>query len=523
VASGALGGAVRLCCSGAAWRGHVASVVPTPDAGDRPGWQDTGERWRQAGPQGRCGAAGRARQASAAPACGEAAYLQKPADLRTRQEQLHAGKALRLSCPRESQAGFQPAADRPDPIDLLIQSNARRIEHLVPIRYGRMLDSLFAFYREAASIMAADLSRTPCTGLGVQACGDAHLANFGAFATPERRIVFDINDFDETFPAPWEWDLKRLAASFVIASRHNGHAAAAVVGHYRDKLRELAEMRTLAAWYAYLDYDKLIELTEDEELKRRRRKVLEKALLRDAAAEFVSLGHIEHGRPRIRDQPRLIYHSDEQKDPGFAERTRENIARYRESLPRERHVLFDRYELADVAIKVVGVGSVGTMCAVALFFAAEDDPLFLQVKQAGESVLAPYVDTAGFASDGERVVFGQRLMQAASDVFLGHMVSPLGQHLYVRQLRDVKVKSMIEIFTPQDMLGFARNTARALARAHARSGDAAVIAGYIGKGNVLADAIAEFALDYAEQNQRDHAALVAAVRSGRIDAEMESQ
>jgi len=457
-----------------------------------------------------------------------AAYLQKPAHLRTRQERLDVGKALRVSCPRESQAGFRPAADRPDPIDLLVQSSAGRIEQLVPIRYGRMLASPFAFYRGAALIMASDLSRTPCTGLAVQACGDAHLANFGAFATPERRIVFDINDFDETYPAPWEWDLKRLAASFVIASQHNGHkpadcraAAAAVVGHYRDKLRELEEMPTLAAWYSYLDYEKLIEMSEDEELKRRRRKVLDKALQRDAAAEFVNLAHIDGGRPRIKDTPPLIYHSDEQKDPGFAERTRENIARYRESLPRERHVLFDRYELADVAIKVVGVGSVGTLCAVALFFAAEDDPLFLQVKQARESVLAPYVATAGFASDGERVVFGQRLMQAASDVFLGHMVSPQGQHLYVRQLRDVKVKPMIEIFTPQNMLGFARNTAWALARAHARSGDAAVIAGYIGKGDVLAEAVAEFAVDYAAQNERDHAALRAAVRAGRIDAETE--
>jgi len=460
----------------------------------------------------------------------DAAYLQKPAHLRTRQERTDAGKALRVSCPRESHGGFQAAADRPDPIELLVQSSVGRIKQLVPIRYGRMLASPFAFYRGAASIMASDLSRTPCTGLGVQACGDAHLANFGAFATPERRIVFDINDFDETYPAPWEWDLKRLAASFVVASRHNGHkpadgraAAAAVVEHYRDKLRELAEMPTLAAWYAYHDYEKMIEMTEDEELKRRRRKVLDKALQRDAAAEFVNLAHIEGGHPRIKDTPPLIYHSDEQKDPGFAERTRENIARYRESLPQERHVLFDRYELADVAIKVVGVGSVGTFCAVALFFAAEDDPLFLQVKEARDSVLAPFVDTPGFGSNGERVVFGQQLMQAASDVFLGHMVSPLGQHLYVRQLRDVKVKSMIEIFTPQNMLGFARNTARALARAHARSGDAAVIAGYIGKSDELAEAVAEFAVDYADQNESDHAALVAAVRAGRIEAEMESE
>ena len=262
-----------------------------------------------------------------------AAYLDKPAHLRTRAERSEAGKALRVVCPRESHAGFQPAADRPDPIDLLVQSSEGRIEHLVPIRYGRMLASPFAFFRGAAAIMAADLSQTPCTGIGVQACGDAHLANFGAFATPERRIVFDINDFDETYPAPWEWDLKRLAASFVIASRHNGHkpadgraAAAAVVEHYRDRMRELAEMPTLSAWYSYLDYEKMIESTEDEELKRRRRKVLDKALQRDSAAEFVNLAHIDGGQPRIRDMPPLIYHSDEQKDPAFAERLRENVA-----------------------------------------------------------------------------------------------------------------------------------------------------------------------------------------------------
>ena len=458
----------------------------------------------------------------------DAAYLDKPAHLRTRQERLDAGKALRVSCPRESHAGFAPAADRVDPIELLERSSVGRIPHLVPIRYGRMLASPFAFYRGAAAIMAADLADTPCTGIGVQACGDAHLMNFGAFATPERRIVFDINDFDETYPAPWEWDLKRLAASFVIASRHNGHkpaearaAAAAVVGHYRDRLRELAEMPTLAAWYSYLDYEKIVDDTNDDELRRRRRKMLDKALQRDAAAEFVNLAHIDGGKPRIKDVPPLIYHSDDQKDPGFAERARVNIQRYRDSLPRERHVLFDRYELADVAIKVVGVGSVGTLCAVALLFAAEDDPLFLQVKEARDSVLAPYVDYPGFASNGERVVFGQRLMQAASDVFLGHMVSPLDQHLYVRQLRDVKVKPLVEIYSPQNMLDYARSTGWALARAHARSGDAAVLAGYIGKGDDLPEALAEFAVAYADQNERDHAALRDAVRAGRIEVESE--
>jgi len=454
-----------------------------------------------------------------------AAYLDKPAHLRTRQERNDAGKALRVSCPRESQAGFRPAEDRSDPIDLLIDSSRGRIEHLVPIRYGRMLASPFAFYRGAAAIMAADLAGTPCTGLGVQACGDAHLMNFGAFATPERRIVFDINDFDETYPAPWEWDLKRLAASFVIASLHNGHkpadaraAAAMVVHQYRQRMRELAAMPTLAAWYSYLDVEKLIDLTEDEELKRRRQKVLEKALQRDGAAEFVKLGHIQGGQPRIKDQPPLMFHPDEFNEPGFDERVRDSFRRYRDSLPTERHVLLDRYEIADVAMKVVGVGSVGTRCAIVLLFAAEDDSLFLQVKEARESVLAPYIEFKGFPNNGERVVLGQRLMQAASDVFLGHYVAADGQHMYARQLRDVKVKPMVEIYTARNMLGYARNTGWALARAHARTGDACVISGYIGKGDELVEAIAGFAVDYAAQNQRDHAALLAAVRSGRLEA-----
>ena len=453
---------------------------------------------------------------------------QVPAHLRTRKERSAAGRALRAACPRESQAGFKPAPERPDPIELLIASSAGRIEHLVPIRYGRMLASPFAFYRGAASIMASDLASSPSTGVLVQACGDCHLMNFGAFATPERRIIFDINDFDETHPAPWEWDLKRLAASFAVASRHNGHkpaegraAAAAVASHYAEKLRELAALCTLDAWYAYLDYEALIELTDDPALKRRRKKALQKALAQDSADEFVKLAHVQDGLPRIRDLPPLIFHPEEWREPGFAEAVRADLLRYRESLPAERRVLFDRYELADVAIKVVGVGSVGTLCAVGLFFAAEDDALFLQLKEARPSVLAPHVRAAEFATNGERVVFGQRLMQAASDVFLGHTVGTDGKHFYVRQLRDVKVKPMVEIFTPTNMLGFARNTGWALARAHARSGDAALMAGYIGKGDTFARAVAAFAMDYAEQNQRDHAALLAAVRAGRIEATME--
>ena len=458
----------------------------------------------------------------------DAACLRKPAHLRTRGERREAGRALRVVCPREAHAGFTPAKHRADPIDLLIASSLGRIERLVPIRYGRMLASPFAFFRGAASIMAADLAGTPSTGLAVQACGDCHLLNFGALATPERRLIFDINDFDETFPAPWEWDLKRLATSFVIASRHNGHkasecraAAANVARQYAAKLRELSSMNTLDAWYDYLDWPKLIELGEDEELKQRRRRSLAKAMARDSAAEFTKLASIVDGKPRIKDAPPLIFHAHEHLAAGFEAVARENLGRYRESLPPERRVLLDRYEIADVAVKVVGVGSVGTMCMIALLFAADADSLFLQLKEARPSVLEPYVEAPSFATHGERVVFGQRLMQTSSDLFLGHMVSSEGRHVYVRQLRDVKVKPMIELYSPTNMLNFARYTGWALARAHARSGDAAMLAGYIGKSDVFPDAIAHFAVDYAEQNLRDHAALVAAVRAGRIDAVME--
>ncbi len=453
-------------------------------------------------------------------------HPQKPAQLRSRLERYQAGKALRAACPRESQARLDLAPNRPDPVDLLIASSAGRIEELLPLRYGRMLASPFAFFRGAASIMASDLSHTPDSGITVQACGDCHLLNFGVFATPERRLVFDINDFDETHPAPWEWDLKRLATSFVIASQHNGHrapdcraAATAVAHHYREKLQELAQQPTLEAWHSFLDYEKLIAMTDDTALRQRRKRVLQKALAHDAMACLVKL--TDGSTARIKDVPPLIFHPDAWHDPSFAEVVTHNLARYRESLAPERRVLLDRYTLADLALKVVGVGSVGLLCAVALLFASEDDPLFLQVKEARDSVLAPYVKAQAFATHGARVVYGQRLMQAASDVFLGHTVSAQGMHFYVRQLRDVKVKPLIETFTPQAMRDYARSTGWALARAHARSGDAALMAGYIGRSAAFTKAIANFAVRYGAQNERDHKALLQAVRLGRVQAHTE--
>ena len=453
-----------------------------------------------------------------------AAYLDKPVHLRKRSDRYEVGRALRVACPREMHSEFTlNRDDRPDVIELLRASDHGKIKHLVPIRYGRMLVSPFAFFRGTAAIMATDLDDTPTTGYAVQSCGDCHLFNFGAFATPERNVIFDINDFDETYPAPWEWDIKRLATSFVIASHNNGHsptearaAALQVVRAYRDKMRELAEMPALKAWYSYLDYEELIETTVDDQLKRRRKKILAKSLQRNPLDEYVKLAHVIDGMPRIKDNPPLIFHeeSSEKRERGI----KYLIESYRESLPLERRIILDRYELVDHAVKVVGVGSVGTYCAIGLFFASENDPLFLQIKEATPSVLAPYVESVHFESEGARVVFGQRLMQAASDIFLGHAIGDRGGQFYVRQLRDVKIKPLVEIFTPFNMLNFGSTCGWALARAHARSGDPAIISGYIGKGDAFPKAIVTFADAYSKQNESDYKLLLEAIDEGKIEA-----
>ena len=455
----------------------------------------------------------------------DAAFLKKAAHLRTRKDRYEAGRALRVKVPREAHAELPVAGRKRDPISLLIESSEGRLTDLLPIRYGRMLASPFAFFRGSAVVMASDLAVCPSTNYAIQVCGDCHLLNFGAFATPERNVVFDINDFDETFPAPWEWDVKRLAASFHIAGQHNGYqqkdireSVMRMVLAYRDKLAELAAMPALSAWYSYLDYKTLIEMSETAVLKKRRKKVLEHELSKDALHEFIKLGHVIAEQPKIKDRPPLIFHHDEQKEPDFQERVDFLLNSYRESLPLERRVLFDRYELADTAIKVVGVGSVGTYCSIGLFFAAERDPLFLQLKEARASVLEPYVDFPPFQTHGERVVFGQRLMQAASDVFLGHAQSANGRHFYMRQLRDVKVKPLVNIFSPKEMLGYARNCGWALAMAHTRSGDPELLSGYIGKGDTFAIALATFAERYAERNVQDHKLLAAAIKEGKIEA-----
>ena len=455
-----------------------------------------------------------------------AAFLKKPAHLRKTSDRMELGRAFRVQCPRESHS--EMLIENPETrkhVDLLVKSSAGRLDSLLPLRYGRMMATPFAFFRGAAVIMAEDLANTPSTEYAVQACGDCHLLNFGAFATPERHVVFDINDFDETFPAPWEWDLKRLAASVFIAGQNNGHpdkynyaAAMRAAQAYRDRMIELTAMPALTAWYSFIDYNTLIDLSETTQLKKRRKKVLERELSKDAQSEFVKLGHVIGEQPKIKDRPPLVFHEDEQNEPEFQEQTAALLSSYRESLPLERRVLFDRYELADTAVKVVGVGSVGAYCSIGLFFAAENDPLFLQFKEARPSVLEPYVNFPPFQTHGERVVFGQKLMQAASDIFLGHALGLNGRNFYIRQLRDVKVTPMVEVFTAKEMSGYARNCGWALAMAHARSGDPAIISGYIGKSDIFPTAIGDFARLYAKQNAQDHAALIEAVGDGTVEA-----
>ncbi len=441
------------------------------------------------------------------------------------------GKALRERCPRNAQAEWKPPAKRANPIDLLIENSQGRQEDLIPIRYGRMMANPFAFYRGAAAIMAYDLSHTPSTSLMVQACGDCHLLNFGGFATAERHIIFDINDFDETSIAPWEWDVKRLAASFVIAGRSNGFSAAdcreaawRVAQNYRAKLAEYSEKSVLEVWYDALDFVKIISNAPDKQTRRFYLKKLEAAAEQSAhEKEFAKLAFAAGETPRIVDHPPLVFHGGEIGEKEFRARAEGSLAEYLTSLPPERRVLLDRYKLTDVAMKVVGVGSVGTFCGIALLMSGKGDPLFLQFKQARQSVLEPYAGASPFNHSGQRVVVGQRLMQAASDMFLGWYTgrgSNAGIQFYVRQLADAKIKPVVEIMKPQNLKGYAGLCGWALARAHARSGDAAVLTGYLGSSTAFEDAIADFSVAYADQNERDHAALVAAVRSGKVEARL---
>jgi uncharacterized protein (DUF2252 family) len=447
----------------------------------------------------------------------------------TRAERQAAGKALRDKFPRTAHAEWAPAARRTDPVAQILKSSKGRIPELVPIRYGRMMASPFALFRGTANIMAADLATTPATGITVQACGDCHLMNFGGFATPERQIIFDINDFDETMPGPWEWDIKRLAASMVLASRSNGFsrgdqrdAALACVQSYRKRMAEFSEMTPMEVWYSRIDLDRVFASFSDKATVARFRKRLAKAMAKSQAQGDVPMMIVDQGgRPAIKDNPPLIYHHQLANLRVGASLIESAFQGYRKTLADDRRVLLDHYRVADFALKVVGVGSVGTLCAVFLMVSADNDPLFLQVKEAGRAVLAPFVGKGNYPNDGQRIVEGQRLMQAASDIFLGWTAGKHGRHFYVRQLRDVKLKPLVEVFNRTTMLEYGALCGWTLARAHARSGDASMIAGYLGSKDVFDQAVATFAAAYADQAERDHAAFTAAIRKGQIEVYVE--
>jgi uncharacterized protein (DUF2252 family) len=440
-------------------------------------------------------------------------------------EQAAAGKALRDKIPRKQQGEWSPASGRPNPIDFLHKLDADRIKRLVPIRYGRMLQSPFAFFRGAAGVMASDLAHNPTTGLKVQACGDCHLVNFGGFATPERNIIFDINDFDETSPAPWEWDLKRLVASIVLAGRENGlpdsrvrDCAVSCARRYREHMREFSKMDPLRVWYTETSAADFIE-SLPKALRKNVRKHIEKAAVHSGSEfDFPKLTGSVGGKVHIIDRPPLIFHPTT-TDAAEAETTLDELFHaYRKSLADDRRVLLDRYRLVDVAIKVVGVGSVGWRCWIALMMSPGNDPLFLQFKEAVQSVLEPYAGKSAYQHHGQRVVMGQRLMQPASDIFLGWVTTPSGRQFYVRQLHDAKVKPLVETFNAEMLDVYAMACGWVLARAHSKASQmSSTISGYLGSTNDEFDtAMGKFALAYADQAERDHAALKAAVRKGKI-------
>jgi len=454
-------------------------------------------------------------------------------------ERVARGKAARKEVPRAGHGLFEPLSSRADPVELLERQARTRVPELVPIRYGRMLVSPFAFYRGAAMIMAHDLAATPRSGLVVQCCGDAHLSNFGVFASPERALVFDVNDFDETLPGPWEWDVKRLAVSMLIAARDNGFRAKEqdrivldTVGRYRTAMAQFAGMKQLDVWYAHLDVDSALQEYRSQfkpKLVKRTDKQLAKARTKDSMTAFSKLCQVENGTARIVDESPLIVPlaqlaQGEDLD-AIVEELHQLLRDYRGTLEFDRRVLLEAFELTDLARKVVGVGSVGTRAYIALMLGRDgQDPLFLQMKEAEASVLEEFLGPSQFSNHGERVVVGQRLMQAVSDIFLGwlHVKSGLdGQprDFYVRQLKDWKGSAEIEQMVPKGMATYGKLCGWTLARAHARSGDRIAIAAYLGNSDTFDRAIVDFSKAYADQNERDYQALTEAVNSGRIKAQ----
>jgi uncharacterized protein (DUF2252 family) len=468
--------------------------------------------------------------------------LTLPRAHRTPQDRAEQGSAARRSCPPEEQGDLALPADRRSPVDLLAAQAEARVPELVPVRHGRMMASPFAFYRGAAAVMAMDLAGGPVSGLGVQLCGDAHLANFGVFASPERRLMFDLNDFDETTSGPWEWDLKRLATSLVVAGRQNQldakarrKAVTATVRRYRDAMRSFAGMRALDVWYARAEMEEIQQLLRGrvpEQRARAMERAVAKARRSDSLKAFEKLTEVVDGEVRIKADPPLLVPLSallpDVERHHLELQVRELLGRYRETLQSDRRVLLDAFDFVDMARKVVGVGSVGTRCWIVLLRGRDErDPLFLQVKEAQPSVLEPFVPATlrprePFANQGERVVAGQRLMQAASDIFLGWQhaegIDGVTRDFYVRQLRDQKGSAVIEQMEPRTMRLYGELCGWTLARAHARSGDPIAISTYVGDDDAFPSALADFSEGYADQNERDHAALVGAVADGRLMA-----
>ncbi|MGD0925997.1 MAG: DUF2252 domain-containing protein [Streptosporangiaceae bacterium] len=465
--------------------------------------------------------------------------LEAPRRRMTPAERRVRGKAARAEVPRESHAQWEPPPDRPDPVALLESQAVNRVQDLVPVRWGRMMETPFTYYRGAALPMASDLASTPATGIIVQACGDAHLSNFGIFGSPERKLLFDVNDFDETVPAPWEWDVKRLAASLEVAARENGFGdkdrrkiVLASAKRYREVMRQLSGEGNLDVWYTQVDMDDF-RARFDGLLKDRQRKLIDKGLAkartRDSMQELGKLTQIEDGQPRIISEPPVIVPLRDLLGElagavDIGKELKDLIAKYRRTLQPDRRVLLEQYEFADIARKIVGVGSVGTRCWIILMLGRDDtDPLFLQVKEAEESVLARFAGASRYDNQGERVVNGQRLMQAASDIFLGWQrfagLDGKTRDFYVRQLRDWKFSVDTAAMIPRGLRLYAELCGLTLARAHARSGDEIAIASYLGASDVFENAIADFSAAYADQNERDFQAFTAAIASGRLVAE----
>jgi uncharacterized protein (DUF2252 family) len=463
----------------------------------------------------------------------------------TEAESVAKGKQCRATVPRSSHAAFEPWPDRPDPVALLEGQAVTRVQELVPIRYGRMLVSPFTFFRGAALVMASDLSTTPRSGLNAQVCGDAHLSNFGVFGSPERQLVFDCNDFDETLPGPWEWDVKRLAASIVVAARQLGFSktarAEAILGlgqAYRQAMRTMAGLTNLEVWYSKVDVEPVVQSLQQQaaasgskaeaHIAATASKATAKALTKDSTRALDKLTRVVDGRRQIVSDPPLVVPVQELYPDLEAERQmsifRTVLRKYRQSLPTDRRHLLEQYKFSQLARKVVGVGSVGTRCWIVLLHGCrEDDVLFLQAKEAEASVLERFTKKSQYANHGARVVAGQRLMQATSDIMLGWQrnegLDGVARDFYVRQLQDWKGSIDTDGAIPEGMKAYGELCAHTLARAHARSGDRVAIAAYLGNSNSFEKALTRFAETYADQNERDYAAFVAACKSGRLHAE----